>query len=142
MNPSIRTWLSMFLASSLLACVETPMIPQASQQQPIENRYAQAQRLYKQKLAPLAQYFAKTCAPMPDDEYLRCIDAKRGEIEALSIYPESAAVASQRRLLEQRLLSGVINRKQFRAGLEQIHADEEARQLQRDFAEGVYHGRY
>lgn len=140
MRDAIKTTL-VLIPCLLAACAATAPVPPADQQQ-IRARYERARDEYRQKMAPLAQYFVKTCSPLPDPDYLACIERKREEIAELSIYPETADIVSRRQILEQQLLQGQIDRKQFRASLESLRLDYEAAQLQRDLASGRYNGRY
>jgi hypothetical protein len=108
----------------------------------IKERYAQAQVLYKQKMAPIAHYLAEVCGPKPDSEYIDCINAKRKEINTLSIYPENQDGRRQRLEVEKQLLDKKIDRKQFRAKLEEIKAKSDAERLRRDIDAGIYSGQY
>lgn len=110
--------------------------------QAIEQRYAQAKEAYKQKMAPIAQYMATVCAPMEDKAYVECINAKRGAIKALSIYPENATTREQRIALEKQLIDKRIDRKQFRAELEALKERYNAVRLEQDISAGVYSGQY
>lgn len=141
MKSSIQPTACILALSLLGACAGTPASHDPSQPQ-IEARYRQASESYQQKMAPLAQYFVKNCSPLPDKAYLDCINAKRNEIAALSIYPDTAATIRQRQNLEQQFLAGQINRKQLRAELEALKAKQNAEQLKHDIAAGAYSGRY
>ncbi len=129
------------LFMQLAACASVSTASQSSRQQ-IESCYEQAIEVYKQKITPLAQYFAKTCGPMADRDYLDCINAKRSEIAALSIYPEQPAAKAERQDLESQLLNKQLDRKQFRAQLEALKARYDAKQLQLDIDNGEYSGGY
>lgn len=142
MSKSIGSATCALLLMQLAACANLSTATQSSRQQQIESRYAQALEVYKQKITPLAQYLAKTCGPMVDRDYLNCINAKRSEIAALSIYSEQAAATAERQILERRLLDKQIDRKQFRAQLEELKASYDAKQLQRDIDNGEYTGGY
>lgn len=113
-----------------------------ARKQAVENQYARATELYKQKMAPIASYIVNVCGPMADKEYLDCINAKRTEIKILSIYPENAACREQRLALEQQLISKQIDRKEFRAKLEDIKNRHNAERLQQDVKSGIYSGQY
>lgn len=126
----------------LTACASVSNNLEADRQLQIQSRYQQARANYRQQMAPLADYFVKTCGPLPDRDYLACINSKRNEIAALSIYPEQPATASRRLALENQLLTGQIDRKQFRSQLEAQKTDDETAQLNRDIANGAYSGRY
>ncbi len=110
--------------------------------QAIENRYAQAVEVYKQKMAPIAGYIVNICGPMADREYIECINAKRTEIKTSSIYPENASTRDQRMALEGQLVDKKISRKEFRAKLEDIKNRHDAKRLQQDIAAGIYSGQY
>jgi hypothetical protein len=141
MKTSLNSTVCALLLTQLAGCTSLTTM-QTSRQQQIESRYAQATKVYKQKITPFAQYFVKTCGPMEDREYLDCINAKRSEIAALSIYPESAEAKIERQILETRLLDKQIDRKQFRAQLEALKAGYDAKQLQCDIDNGEYTGGY
>jgi len=141
MTKTIRSLVCLLLLTQVAACAG-PSATAHSGRQAIEARYAQATALYKQNMAPLAQYFVKTCGPMADHDYLDCINGKRNDIAALSIYPEQPAAAEERQMLERRLLDKQIDRKQFRAQLEALKIRYDAEQLQRDIDNGQYSGRY
>lgn len=137
MSKTIYSLVCALVLTQLAACASVH-----SGRQAIEARYAQASERYKQNITPLAQYFVKTCGPMVDRDYLDCIEGKRSEIAALSIYPESEAAKAERQVLESRLLDKQLDRKQFRAQLEALKARYDAKQLQRDIDNGEYSGRY
>lgn len=128
--------------SLLVGCAGSSATLESDGSKLVASRYRQAREAYIQHMAPLAQYFVKTCSPLADRDYLDCINNKRSEIAALSIYPERPETAQQRQILEQRLLNGEIDRKQFRSQLEAIKGEDENAQLARDLASGVYSGRY
>lgn len=130
----------LLLAIMLTGCA-TPTQHAADHEAPIRARYQQARIVYQQRMAPLAQYFVANCAPLADDrQYLDCINGKRAEMAAQSIYPEQTA--QQRLLLESEFLEGRLDRKQLRTRLENLRLDDEALQLSRDLAAGNYSGRY
>ncbi len=115
---------------------------QLQRKQNIERQYTRASQLYKQKMAPIAQYIVNVCGPKPDKEYVDCINAKRTEIKTLSIYPENASARERRLQAEKQLIEKKIDRKQFRAKLEEIRRRYDAERLQLDISAGVYSGQY
>lgn len=110
--------------------------------QAIEQRYAEALTLYRQKMAPIAQYIVSVCAPMEDKAYVDCINGKRGAIKALSIYPENAVTREQRIAFEKQLIDKQIDRKRFRSELEALRERYNAARLEQDVNAGVYSGQY
>lgn len=134
-------WLIALVAASMLAACATPAHdPATGNEAQIRARYQQARTVYQQRMAPLAQYFVANCAPLADRQYLDCINGKRAEIAAQSIYPEQTT--DQRAALEQQFLDGHLDRKQLRIRLEKLRLDDEAAQLDRDIVAGSYSGRY
>lgn len=116
--------------------------PANVRQTDIESRYAAALAVYKQNMLPIAQYMVNVCGSMADREYIACIDAKREEISALAIYPDTLQSLSQRQALEQQLLNKAISRKEFRIKLEEAKSRKDAERLKEDIASGVYTGKY
>lgn len=133
---------AILLCSNLVACaVDTATVPLQSEQA-IRDSFANAQLRYKEKMAPIAQHLVKVCAPMTNPEYLRCIAEQRAAIDDVNIYPDSETLKDERRLLEQALLSGKIDRKQFRSAMEAARARADALRLSDDIQQGRYSGRY
>lgn len=145
MKNMTRKILSAVLMSFLAGCaIERPRSPEQrlEHKQHIERQYARAAQQYKQKMAPIAQYIVNVCGPKPDKDYVDCINTKRTEIKTLSIYPENASAREQRLKAEKQLIDKQIDRKQFRAKLEEIRTKHDAERLKLDISAGVYSGQY
>lgn len=110
--------------------------------QKIEQRYAEALNLYRQKMLPIGQYIVSVCGPMDAKAYIDCINSKRGAIKAISIYPENAATRDRRMVLEKQLIDKQIDRKQFRAEVEALRQLYNEARLEQDVNAGVYSGQY
>lgn len=125
----------------LPACAISAYDPAGGESE-IRARYQQARLAYQQRMLPLARYFVTHCAPLPDRQYLECINGKRAEIAAQNIYPEQAVSVEHRSRMEQQFLEGRMDRKQLRTGLEALRLADEAARLGQDIAVGRYSGRY
>ncbi len=114
------------------------------QQQSTADRYKQANSKMTEKMVPISEYITNTCRPMDDKGYLDCINGKKDEIIAVSIFPDLEIKSyDARKEIEQQLLRKEISRREFKdedTKLQGIFLKQMDERADNDIKAGVYTG--
>lgn len=114
------------------------------QQQSIADRYNQAANKQKVKMESISEYMINTCRPLEDKGYIDCIDGKKDEIVAASIFPDlTIKEYGARKEIEQQLLRKEISRKEFKdeaTKLQEVYLKQMNERVDNDIKAGIYTG--
>jgi uncharacterized membrane protein YheB (UPF0754 family) len=143
---------------------ENPTIQDVSQEQPkMDNQGSAAQQELKkkqdavalqyreaiikhqEKIKPIAQYIAKVCRPKNDKKYISCMNEKKDEMIANSLFPDlETKMFDKLSEFEQQLIKKKITRKVFMEQLEKLgreFSNEVNERATKDIKAGTYTGK-
>jgi hypothetical protein len=143
---------------------EKPIIKDVTQEQPkMDNQaYAKQQELNKkresaahkyreaiikhqEKIKPIAEYIDKVCRPKTDKKYIKCMNEKKDEMLANSLFPDlEIKVFNEMSVFEQQLIKKKITRKDFMEQLERLgrnYSNQVNDRATNDIKAGIYTGK-
>jgi hypothetical protein len=114
-------------------------------QDSVALQYREAIIKHQEKIMPIAKYIAKVCRPKNDKKYINCMNEKKDEMIANSLFPDlEIKMFNQVSEFEQQLIKKKITRKQFTDQLERLGKDFSTQVNERatnDIKAGTYTGK-
>ena len=111
----------------------------------VAKQYREAIIKHQQKIKPIAEYIAKVCRPKNDKKYINCMNEKKDEMIANSLFPDlESKMFNELSEVEQQLIKKKITRKKFMEELERLGRDFSSKVNERatnDIKAGTYTGK-
>jgi hypothetical protein len=114
-------------------------------QKSVAQKYREAIAKHQKKIEPIAKYIANVCRPKNDKKYINCMNEKKDEIIAGSLFPDlEIKMFNAINEFEQQLIRKKITRKEFMEQLEKLGRDTSNQVNERamnDIKAGTYTGK-